>query len=308
LQKIQTYVIILSELTAQWEKLMKAELSLEEHIKASLPTLTPKQKRLARLALEDRSFFAFASASQVGKETSTSAATVVRFAQTIGYAGFPELQNAIRLELPHYLTAVERMQARLAAPTPPEDVYQQVFYYDIRNVQQTAENLSTTMLDEVIHAIVASTTILVVGSGLSAGLAIFLAHSLRVIGFEARALTGHGLSLASEVAQVDADTLLIAIDLRRHVRSTLESVKSARRGGATTVAITDNRVSRLARRADYVFEVAAEGYAHSLSTTGAMSLLNVIIAELSYRLPERTLESLRRVDETYRQHNLLVQE
>ena len=282
--------------------------SLEERIKASLESLTPKQKRLARLALEDRSFLAFASASQVGKETSTSAATVVRFAQTIGYAGFPELQNAIRLELPHYLTAVERMQARLAAPSPPDDVYQQVFYFDIHNIQQTAENLSTTMLEKVIEAIVNARTILVVGSGLSSGLAIFLAHSLKVIGFEARALTGHGLSLASEVAQVDSKTLLIAIDLRRHVRSTLEAVKSAKRGGAVTVAITDNRVSRLARRADHVFEVAAEGYAHSLSTTGVMSLLNVFLAELSYRLPEQTLKSLRRVDDTYREHNLLVAE
>jgi len=92
------------------------------------------------------------------------------------------------------------------------------------------------------------------------------------------------------------------------VRSTLEAVKSARRAGALTIAITDNRVSRLARRADHVFEVAAEGYAHSLSTTGVMSLLNVFLAELSYRQPEKILESLRRVDETYRQHDLLVSE
>jgi len=287
---------------------MPENLSLEERITASLGSLTPKQKKLARLALDDRSFFAFASASQVGHETDTSAATVVRFARTIGYAGFPEMKNAIRLELPHYLTAVERLQARLAAPSLPDDVYQQVFYYDIHNIQQTAENLSIPMLESVIQSILEADTILVVGSGLSAGLAIFLAHSLRVIGFDTRALTGHGLSLATEVAQVNSGTLLIAIDLRRHVRSTLEAVKSARRAGALTIAITDNRVSRLARRADHVFEVAAEGYAHSLSTTGVMSLLNVFLAELSYRQPEKILESLRRVDETYRQHDLLVSE
>lgn len=282
--------------------------NLEERIKASLGSLTSKQKRLARLALEDRSFIAFASANQIGQESETSAATVVRFARKIGYSGFPELQNAIRHELPHYLTAVERMQARLAAPDLPEDIYQQVFYFDIRNIQQTAENLSITMLETVIEAIVGAKTILVVGSGLSAALAAFLAHSLKVIGFDTRALTGQGLSLATEIAQVDSETLLIAIDLRRHVRSTLEAVKSVKKAGAVTIAITDNRVSRLARRADYVFEVAAEGYAHSLSTTAVMSLLNVILAELSYRLPEQTLEALRRVDETYREHNLLVSE
>jgi len=190
---------------------MPENLSLEERITASLGSLTPKQKKLARLALDDRSFFAFASASQVGHETDTSAATVVRFARTIGYAGFPEMKNAIRLELPHYLTAVERLQARLAAPSLPDDVYQQVFYYDIHNIQQTAENLSIPMLESVIQSILEADTILVVGSGLSAGLAIFLAHSLRVIGFDTRALTGHGLSLATEVAQVNSGTLLIAI-------------------------------------------------------------------------------------------------
>jgi DNA-binding MurR/RpiR family transcriptional regulator len=111
-----------------------------------------------------------------------------------------------------------------------------------------------------------------------------------------------------EIAQLRSGTLLIAIDLWRYARSTVEAVHTAQQRGARTIAITDSTVSPLALAADYAFEVATDGIAHSLSPTAVISLLNVFIAALSYRLPEQTMESLRRVDAAYRKHNLLITE
>jgi DNA-binding MurR/RpiR family transcriptional regulator len=284
------------------------EESLKERINVALDTLSQKQKRVARLVLEDRYFAAFATAGEIGAKTGTSAATVVRSAQNMGFAGFPEMQAAIRAELPRYLTAVERVQARLAAPRLPEEVSQQVFYLDIRNVQQTAEKLSIARLEAALEAILSARRILVIGAGLSAGPALFFAHSLKVIGFDARAILHDGLTLAVEMAQLCQTDLLIAIDLRRHLRATLKAVQAARRAGAATLAITDNRISRIARTADLTLEVSARGYAQSLSAAGMMSLLNVLAAELSYRLPEKTLESLRRIDAMYKEADLLIKE
>jgi len=68
---------------------------------------------MARFILDNRYFTSFASASQVAEKNDTSAATVVRFAQALGYQGYPELQDALRVELPSYMTAANRMQARI---------------------------------------------------------------------------------------------------------------------------------------------------------------------------------------------------
>ena len=88
----------------------------------------------------------------------------------------------------------------------------------------------------------------------------------------------------------------------------MEAVNDARQRGAMVVAITDNVMSPLAQAADYAFEVATDGTGHSLSPAAVISLLNVFIAALSYRMPEQVMESLRRVDIMYRTHNLLLTE
>lgn len=282
--------------------------SLEARITASLDRLSPKQKQLARFMLDNKYLVAFASASQVGEDVGASAATVVRFAQSLGYAGFSGLRAAIREELPTYLTAVERIEKRLAAPPSPHDIPQQVFHTDIRNVERTASNLDADQFNAALDAIVEAGRILVVGCGLSAAPALFLAHSLKVIGFNVRVAVEGGLSLAMDIAQLRPNTLLIAIDLWRYTRSTVDAVHAARRRGARIIAITDSIMSPLARAADYAFEAATDGTSHSLSPTAVVSLLNVFISALSYRVPEQVMDSLRRVDTMYRAHNLLLTE
>jgi DNA-binding MurR/RpiR family transcriptional regulator len=281
---------------------------LEARITAALARFSPKQKQLARFMLDNRYLVSFASASQVGEKVGASAATVVRFAQSLGYAGFSELQADIREELPTYLTAVERIEKSLAAPPSADNIPQQVFHTDIKNIERTANSLSMPHIEAAVDEIVQASRILVVGCGLSAAPALFLTHSLKVIGFNVHLETDAGISLAADIAQLGPDALLIAIDLWRYVRATMEAVHAARRRGTPVIAITDTIVSPLAQIADYAFEVATDGAAHSLSPTAVISLLNVFIAALSYRVPEQVMESLRQVDAAYRHSNLLLTE
>lgn len=289
---------------------LQPELSqnLEQRISSTHSDLSPKHKRLARFILDNKYFMSFASASQAGEKTSTSAATVVRFAQSLGYEGFSEMQMAIRSELPSYLREAERIQERLESSTEPEDLSQKVFHTDIANIERTASQLIEADLDLALEAIVNARRIWVIGSGVSSASAWYLAHSLKIIGFDARYNMNEGLSLAVDTAQFDPDTLVIALDMWRYVRSTTEAVAIARKRGARTIAITDSIVSPLAQMADYAFEVAADGVAHSISPAAALSLINVFIASLSYLVPKQTMESLRRVDSSYMDNNLLILE
>lgn len=282
--------------------------SLEERVAAALDNLSLKQKRLARYILESRHFVSFASASQAGEKAGASAATVVRFAQALGYAGFSEMQAAIRAELPSYMTAIERMQARLGRPPVSAEIPHNIFATDIRNIERTANGLDNVKLEQAAREIIKAGRILVIGSGISAGGALFLAHSLKVMGFDARPVLGGGLILAVEVAQLRSGDLLIAIDLWRYTRATVQAVSTANANGVKTIAITDSIVSPLAEMAGYAFEAATESIDHSLSPTAVISFINVMIGMISFMAPEKVLEALRRVDAAYRDNDLLIME
>jgi DNA-binding MurR/RpiR family transcriptional regulator len=280
--------------------------SLEERITGALDSLSPMHKRMARFVLDNRYFTSFASASQIGEKTDTSAATVVRFAQAIGYEGFTDLQEALRAELPSYMTAAMKMQRRLSDDHAPASAPQDVFYNDIQNIERTAAGISDESLNAALDAMLKARRILVIGAGLSGVAALFLAHSLKVMGLPAVHVQGEGLQASLELAQMQPDDLLVAIDLWRYVRLTVNAAALAKQLGAHTIAITDSIVSPLAQMADQAFEVAAGGVAHSLSLTALMALLNVMVAMLADRIPQQVVDTLHRVDAAYRENDLLV--
>jgi DNA-binding MurR/RpiR family transcriptional regulator len=280
--------------------------NLKERITRSLDTLSPKHKNIARFILDNQYFTCFSSASQVGEKTDTTAATVVRFAQALGYQGYSDLQQALRSELPNYMTAAARMQRRMSSQILPASTHQNVFYTDIQNIERTASNLTDQNLHAALDAILKADRIMVIGAGISSGSVAFLVHSLKVMGFNAIAIGGEGLQSAVEIAHLKQADILIAIDLWRYARLTIHTVTLAREMETPVIAITDSIVSPLAKMANFSFEIATEGIAHSLSITALLSLLNVFIAMLADRVPNQVYESLKRVDATYRGNGLLI--
>lgn len=280
--------------------------SLRSRISQLVDILSSKQKKIAMYILENPYFTSYASANDLGEKNNTTAATVVRFAQTLGYDGYPQLQDALRLEFPNYMTTIARMQKRMNSEKPPSSTYEQVFYTDIKNIEQTASKQNKENLDNALDAMLKAKRIWVIGAGLSYAPTNFLAHSLKVMGFDVTSIQGEVLQSAVDTTRMRPDDLLIAIDLWRYVRKTINAVSLAKRTGTTVIAITDSVVSPLSQLADISFEIASEGIAHSRSVTGLMSLLNVFIAMLADRVPEQVYESLKRVDECYRENDLLV--
>jgi DNA-binding MurR/RpiR family transcriptional regulator len=280
--------------------------TLEGRIVASFETLSPKQRAIARLILDNRYFASFASAAEIGEKVDASAATVVRLCQELGYEGLPDLQQAIRNELPSYLTAVERLERRLTASPGSHELPQRVFATDIANLQRTSDALDSAAFDGAVEAIARARRVLILASGVTAAAAHFFAYSLQVINCSARAVSDGDIVLAVNLAHLTAEDVVVGVGLWRYVRSTVEALAQAKAQGARTIAITDSLVSPLAREADFAFEVTAEGVAHSLSIAAIVSLMNALVAGVSLQDPARSTASLRRVDAQFHARHLLL--
>ncbi|NOX61708.1 MAG: MurR/RpiR family transcriptional regulator [Chloroflexi bacterium] len=286
---------------------MSTTFALEKRIAEHFDDLTPKQQALARLILDNRYLASVASAAELGALVDASAATVVRLAQALGYKGLPDLQEALREELPKYLTAVERLERRLTIASASDDVARRVFELDVRNLNRTELALSDETFEAAVEALSNAGEILVLGSGVSASTALFLGHSLQVIGCRAHAAMSEDITLAVNLAHLSSDDVVVVISVWRYVRSMVSAIEIAKSHGATTIAVTDSIVSPLTRHADYAFEVATEGLAHGQSMTAIMSLLNALVAGVSLRNPKRTHAALKRVEAELKAADLLLE-
>jgi DNA-binding MurR/RpiR family transcriptional regulator len=281
--------------------------SLEQRIAHKFDELTPKQRVLARLILDNRYMASYAAAAELGDRVEASAATVIRLCQALGYEGLPDLQAAIRADLPNYMTAAERLDQRYADTLRDGDTAQDLFRTDIRNLQRTAEAMTLAPFQQSVDALAGARRILVIGGGVVAAPAHFLAYSLRVIGLDAHAVLDDDVSVAVSVAHVGAGDVVVAYGIWRYIASTVETLAWVRERGARTITITDSVISPLARHADFALETATESVAHSRSLTAMMSLGNALVAEVGLRDRERTRQALHRVDAKFKERGLLVE-
>lgn len=284
---------------------MPPDSDLYKRIQAHLTDLSPKQQQLARLVLDEPAFVALASAQALAERIGASAATVVRFCQALEYEGYPDLQVAVRAELPFFRTPLQRAE-QLRSWADGHNLVDRAFEQNQINLERTKNQLDAAMFEQAVQALCQADRVLVAGAGLSSAPALFFGHSLRVLGFHAQAILAGGIPFALELARLGAGSVYVGISLWRYVRETVEGMQRAREQGVHTIAITDSLVSPLTELADESFVVVTEGVAQSRSPTALIALLDAFIAALSFKRPEQVVASLRQVDEIYRTSGLVI--
>jgi DNA-binding MurR/RpiR family transcriptional regulator len=279
--------------------------ALADRIAAALPHLSKKHKEIARFALDHEDFVAFASAQELGLETDTSAATVVRFCQALGYEGYQQLQEAIRARLSLERTAVQHLEKRLEGPSTNHDLLTQVFATDIRNLERTAVLTQASRLQAAAEAVRRARQVLIVGSGLAATLADCLAYSLQMMDVPTRCVTGGEEPLALALTFSQPQDVVIAISFRRNPRYAMTAIDHARTIGATSIGVANDDLSPVVREADYAFPVITDGVGQRPSPVAAVALINALVATLVLVEPEQAAQSQQQIDSAYKQSGLL---
>lgn len=283
------------------------EGGLDERLLAVLDGLTTKQQRLARVLLDDKVAVAFASAEELGRRAGVDAATVVRFSRRLGYEGFSDLRQAVRSEVPQFLTALDKVRRSLEAHDESEDVVASVFGSDVSNIEQTARLNDASAVDAAIAAIAGAERVFVLGFGVEAPVADLLVHHLMHVGVAAHRSPDSINDAAIDIASVAPRDVVVTVAVWRYLRSTCLLTQAARETGATTIALTDSPASPVAQHADVVLVAATDSPELSHSMTGLVSLANLLATGAALVRPDRTVERLARVDELYRRLGVLLE-
>lgn len=282
--------------------------NIRENILAVFETLSPKHRQLARFFLDHEDTITFASANEVGEQVGTSAATVVRFCRALGYEGYTDLQAAVRTKLPQYRTVVENLADRMVRGGLAENLPARVTRAGIKNIQETINQVSEDSLTQAATALTQARQIRIFGSGLSAAAALYLEHTLTVLGLPVRACLNDSVAQTLELSQLTHQDLIIVITIWRYLRDTVEAARVARTAGAVCLALTDSPISPVATLADHVFVASTEGATHSRSLSGILALIDLFGAAIVAQRPQESMQALQRLDQLYRQNGLLLSE
>lgn len=264
--------------------------------------LGPKAMRVRQVLTTQPTYCSYATAAEVAVRAEVNAATVVRFAQSLGYPGWPQLQGELRaVYLAHRYDSepsAEHHGGLLAS----------AFARDAQNLRSLEQSFDFDTARAVVRAIKEARRTVVVASGTHAVGAATLAMLAVSRGFPVAYEDRGGPQLANVVAGLGEHDCLVAWSFWQHYRQTVAALRLARAAGVVTCVITDTRHSPAAREADHLLVIPTEGVANLQSMTVATSVAHALAAELAATDPAASRAAAQRVDAVWREMDLFAED
>ena len=256
--------------------------------------LSPAHRRIADYLLADGRRAALVPAADIAKTLDMSEATVSRFAQALGYDGYPQLRDRLRERFLVTATSLDRLAA--SAEQPRGSVLERVLAEDADAVLGTLAQIPAGTFDAAVEAILGARRTYVVGSRGSAGLALVLGMGLRIFLPETRVIAVNVGDEAEELLAVRKGDLVVVISVLRYSGQTLEILRYAHEAKARTVAITDSPISPVARTADIVLLTKQTSPRTMASYAAIASIASALTEAVAARLGPRARPALRRAE------------
>jgi DNA-binding MurR/RpiR family transcriptional regulator len=259
-------------------------------------SLTPSQKKLLNYILSNDEEAVFLTIQDLSKRVSVSVATVVRLAKALGYAGFPQFQQELRLLFRDKLTTVSRIQKAAQNETSEENVLVKVFQQDIENITETMKQVSVNDFKRFVKALNSAKRVVIIGLRSAHSLAVLMGVALEFLQRDVWIVTPGIGDMWDRLLGLRKDDVVVGICFPRYTKETVEVLRFAQQKGIKTLAITDSPISPLARYAECVLPARCKLDSFIESFTAALSLINAIVTALGLYRKEATMSSLKQLE------------
>lgn len=242
------------------------------------PELPKRLQQVAAFALEHPDEMALGTAASVAGHARVQASTLVRFAQSIGFSGFSDMQEIFRSRLrnrwPDYPERMMALHEKAMDSGDPTHLLAGFANSATASLARLRESVTRESLDRAIDALTNARTVYLLGQRRAFPVSHYLAYALAKLGVRATLIDNVGSLGAEQLAHARRDDALISISFAPYTPLTIELTRQAAARDVPIVVITDSPLSPLAGFAKVRFEVAESDFGsfRSLSATFCLAI------------------------------------
>jgi DNA-binding MurR/RpiR family transcriptional regulator len=252
-------------------------LTLSEEIRQRFDEFSRSQKDVGQYIVDHLEEAAFHTAEELARRANTSSSTVVRFAQALGFEGFPELQAAARDE---YRRGRENgtPTTELTPPLFPIDQteFETALAADHANVAETAHKIDREEVTAAVDLISRADRIVLCGTDQMAFFASYLRHLLMLLDLRAEVVASPSQEGLAKLGRVDDKTVMVGFSAGRPHPLVVRAMKLARNRHAATIAIADATLSEVAKLADHRLYYSSNSPAYVRSHTALLGVVQAL--------------------------------
>lgn len=250
-------------------------MTVRDVIEQKLPSLSPSERRIARLVTERYPVSALGGIEDIARQAQVSAPTVTRFVRRLGFDRFVDFQRAIRFEVQDQeVSPLALLQKHQAAPVLEGTARDLALMDDVTSsIRQLGARQVGLALDAAADLIAdRRMRVSTLGGRWSSITAQYLAFQLSSLRGEVHSLTQPASGVREDrIADLGRRDILVAYDFRRYQPEIIAFCQTARQRGVRIILFTDPELSPICDVAEATIPVA-------VATTTPMDTLAPSIA------------------------------
>lgn len=253
-------------------------------------TFSKTNQRIGEYLIQNPNDVAVMSVNAIAESCDIHASSFVRFAQSLGFSGFKDLQTLFHKRLstaaPGIDARLRALQSELAEDSEEEasSTLKELVVRDVASLQDMLTAVPSGLIDQAVEIMDHADNVYLIGQLRSSPIVSLLDYILTMIGKPA-VLLDENAGLATHRARLaGANDVMIAVSFRFYAEEVVTIVEEAKDRGVPIIAISDSSLSPLAKSADVLFAIPEYTYAFSRSLAAPMCLAQALGVALAARM------------------------
>ncbi len=264
--------------------------------------MSKNHKILAAYITDHYDKAAFLTAAKLGEIVGVSESTVVRFAFSLGYKGYPGFQKALEELVLNKLNDAQKLQITHER-IQQSQLLEKILQSDAANIKHTLETIDQTAFDLAVDTILGARNIYVAGIRSCAPLADFLAFYLNLMFDGVHLLhTNSSSELFEQMVRIGKEDVIIGISFPRYSMRILKAMEFANNRNARVITLTDSIHSPMNLYSSCNLIAKSDMASIVDSLVAPLSVINSLIVALCMKKQTevaKTLDTLEKIWEEY---------
>ena len=237
--------------------------------------LPKRLQSVAVFAMHNPDVIALNTIASISDQVSVTPSTMVRFAKSIGYQGFSDMQAVFQESMRHVPQPYsERLNSMQRSTGREQTVLSQFTQAAAESITRLEQKVDESALLKASEQLAQARMVYIAGQGRAEPVVAYLHYTLVKLGVQSVVLSGMPHSMADKARMLQTDDVLLAISFSPYTANTRELVDICLLNKAKVVALTDSTLSQIARADDFHLEVLEDEVSgfRGLSATMCLAL------------------------------------
>ncbi len=261
---------------------VKDSKHLISHIQSQYTRFSKGQKLIAQYILKNYDKVAFMTACKLGETVGVSESTVVRFANALGYSGYPKLQSALQELIKNKLTTVQRVDM-IKEFNSDSAILKKILKSDMNNIRETLDDIDEQAFEDAATSLLKAKRIYILGMRSSFTIAQYLGFYLGIILDSVHIIRMDMGDAFEQVIKIGEGDVLISVSFPRYSKKSYQIVNYAKEKGAHIISITDSLFAPVAPLTDNLLLVKSNMASFVDSLVPALSIANALIVSVGMK-------------------------